>query len=184
MKLVRARVTDFKSIDDSGWVDIDDVTSMVGKNESGKTAFLGALKRLNPVDGDQEFELKDYPRKGYVKYRRQHKTDPAVAITAVMTLSDDEKYEMAEQVGGGRYRIRRDYGLQELQERIRLAVRHGRKRSRAALARKLRAAAGNRQPRRRRIVRHGTAQHAGSARCEAGRRRQADYQHLQPIQRA
>lgn len=101
MKLVRARVTDFKSIDDSGWVDIDDVTSMVGKNESGKTAFLGALKRLNPVDGDQEFELKDYPRKGYVKYRRQHMTNPAVAITAVLTLSDDEKYEMAEQVGAG-----------------------------------------------------------------------------------
>ena len=49
MKLVRARVTDFKSIDDSGWVDIDAVTSMVGKNESGKTAFLGALKRLNPL---------------------------------------------------------------------------------------------------------------------------------------
>ena len=83
MKLVRARVTDFKSIDDSGWVDIDDVTSMVGKNESGKTAFLGALKRLNPVDGIDKFDLKDYPRKGYVRYKRTHKDNPAVAITAV-----------------------------------------------------------------------------------------------------
>ena len=81
MKLVRARVTDFKSIDDSGWVDIDAVTSMVGKNESGKTAFLGALKRLNPVDGDQEFELKDFPRKGYVRYRRQHQANPATAVS-------------------------------------------------------------------------------------------------------
>ena len=101
MKLVRARVTDFKSIDDSGWVDIDAVTSMVGKNESGKTAFLGALKRLNPVDGGQEFELKDYPRKGYVRYRRRHPSDPAVAVTAVMALSEDEAEELAEQIGEG-----------------------------------------------------------------------------------
>lgn len=101
MKLVRARVTDFKSIDDSGWVDIDAVTSMVGKNESGKTAFLGALKRLNPVDGDQEFELKDFPRKGYVKYRRQHQDNPATAVEAVMTLSDAESKEVAAQIGDG-----------------------------------------------------------------------------------
>jgi len=101
MKLVRARVTDFKSIDDSGWVDIDAVTSMVGKNESGKTAFLGALKRLNPVDGDQKFELKDYPRKGYVKYRRQHEANPAPAAAAVMTLSEYEREELAAHLGDG-----------------------------------------------------------------------------------
>ena len=101
MKLVRARVTDFKSIDDSGWVDIDAVTSMVGKNESGKTAFLGALKRLNPVDGDQHFELKDFPRKGYVRYRRRHKEDPATAVTAVMTLSYEEREGLAAQIGDG-----------------------------------------------------------------------------------
>jgi hypothetical protein len=101
MKLVRARVTDFKSIDDSGWVDIDVVTSMVGKNESGKTAFLGALKRLNPVDGDQEFELKDFPRKGYVKYRRRHEDNPATVVEAIMTLSGAESKKVAAQIGEG-----------------------------------------------------------------------------------
>lgn len=101
MKLVRARVTDFKSIDDSGWVDIDVVTSMVGKNESGKTAFLGALKRLNPVDGDQEFELKDFPRKGYVKYRRRHEDNPATVVEAIMTLSGAESKKVAAQIGDG-----------------------------------------------------------------------------------
>ena len=101
MKLVRARVTDFKSIDDSGWVDIDAVTSMVGKNESGKTAFLGALKRLNPVDGDQHFELKDFPRKGYVKYRRRHQEDPATAVSVVMTLSDEENDRLSAHIGEG-----------------------------------------------------------------------------------
>ena len=45
MKLIRARVTNYRAIDDSGWVNINEVTSMVGKNESGKTAFLQALRR-------------------------------------------------------------------------------------------------------------------------------------------
>ena len=67
MKLVRARVTNYKSINDSGWVTMDGVTCLVGKNESGKTAFLHALRRLNPVPGaDADFALKDFPRKGYV----------------------------------------------------------------------------------------------------------------------
>lgn len=101
MKLVRARVTDFKSIDDSGWVDIDDVTCMVGKNESGKTGFLDALKRLNPVDGHEGFALKDYPRKGYVKYKRRHEESPAIAITTVFQLSDDELAQVESDLGQG-----------------------------------------------------------------------------------
>ena len=101
MKLVRARVTDFKSIDDSGWVDIDDVTCMVGKNESGKTGFLDALKRLNPVDGHEGFALKDYPRKGYVKYKRRHEESPAIAITALFQLSDDELGQIESELGQG-----------------------------------------------------------------------------------
>ena len=101
MKLVRAKVTNFKSIDDTGWVDVDDVTSMVGKNESGKTAFLGALKRLNPVDGKDKFDLKDYPRKGYVRYKRDHRDSPAIAITTEMELSDDELGQIEESLGKG-----------------------------------------------------------------------------------
>ena len=55
MKLTRARITNYKSIDDSGWVDIQNVTCFVGKNESGKTAFLQALKKLNPVGASGDF---------------------------------------------------------------------------------------------------------------------------------
>ncbi|MCH9010991.1 MAG: AAA family ATPase [Chloroflexi bacterium] len=101
MKLVRAKVTNFKSIDDTGWVDVDDVTCMVGKNESGKTAFLGALKRLNPVDGKDKFDLKDYPRKGYVRYKRDHGAKPAIAITTELELSEDEMRQIEESLGRG-----------------------------------------------------------------------------------
>ncbi len=102
LKLTRARVTDYRSIDDSGWVDIDNVTCLMGKNESGKTAFLAALKKLNPVGGaGGDFDLKDYPRKGYVKYRRQHKTDPAVVVRAQFRLDDDEVREIEMEYGVG-----------------------------------------------------------------------------------
>ncbi len=107
MKLVRAKVTNFKSIDDTGWVDIDDVTSMVGKNESGKTAFLGALKRLNPVDGIDKFDLQDYPRKGYVRYKRDHGSSPAIAVTTEMELSDDEMGRIEETLGKGAVKSRK-----------------------------------------------------------------------------
>ena len=102
MKLTRARVTDYRSIDDSGWVDVDSVTCLVGKNESGKTAFLAALKKLNPVDRvSGDFDLKDYPRKGYVKYRRRHKTSPAVVVRAEFRLDQDEIGEIEEEYGVG-----------------------------------------------------------------------------------
>ena len=91
MELVRAKVTNYKSIDDSGWVSIDGTTCLVGKNESGKTAFLQALRRLNPVPGaNGDFDLKDYPRKGYARYKRIHPERPSVAISAEFELSDDE----------------------------------------------------------------------------------------------
>ena len=102
MKLTRARVTDYRSIDDSGWVDVDSVTCMVGKNESGKTAFLAALKKLNPVERDTgDFDLKDYPRKGYVRYRRRHQTSPAVVVRAEFRLDDNEISQIEDEYGEG-----------------------------------------------------------------------------------
>ena len=102
MKLIRTRVTDYRSIDDSGWVDLDNVTCLVGKNESGKTAFLGALRKLNPVAGvNGDFDLKDYPRKGYVGYRRKHKTDPAVVVRAEFRLEDSELRQIEADYGPG-----------------------------------------------------------------------------------
>ena len=49
MKLTRARVKNYRSIDDSSWVKLEDVTALVGKNESGKTAFLQALRKINSI---------------------------------------------------------------------------------------------------------------------------------------
>jgi hypothetical protein len=72
MIIRRARVQNYKSIDDSGWVDLGQVTCLVGKNESGKTAFLQAITKFNPVAGQSgEFDATlEYPRKRLNGYER------------------------------------------------------------------------------------------------------------------
>jgi len=75
MRLKWARVRNFKSIDDSGVVEFEQgVTCLVGKNESGKTAFLEALHRLRPItlNAEANFDgLRDYPRRKWTR-DRQH----------------------------------------------------------------------------------------------------------------
>lgn len=73
LKLIKAQVWKYKSIEDSMPVALaDDVTVLVGKNESGKTAFLEALHKAMPL-GDIKYDyVADYPRKDLVRYRPQH----------------------------------------------------------------------------------------------------------------
>ncbi len=102
MNITRAKVTNYRSIDDSGWVSLDNVTTLVGKNESGKTAFLQALRRLNPVGGaNGKFDIMDYPRKGYVRYKRRHETDPDTVIQAEFKLTPEEMSELESRFGPG-----------------------------------------------------------------------------------
>ena len=72
MKLKRYTVREFKSIWDSGRIDIDDrVTCLVGKNEAGKTALLDALYRTNPIIRSHAKldETYDYPKREVEDYR-------------------------------------------------------------------------------------------------------------------
>jgi len=48
MRLKAFKVKMYRPILDSGWIDISDITVVVGKNESGKTALLKALHKFNP----------------------------------------------------------------------------------------------------------------------------------------
>lgn len=69
MKLLRFRVTGFRSVTDSGWIDVDDVTALIGTNESGKTNLLMPLWKLNPAKGGEIKPTADYPRKRYNEIR-------------------------------------------------------------------------------------------------------------------
>ncbi len=73
LTLVKAQVWKYKSIEDSTPVALADaVTVLVGKNESGKTAFLEALHKAMPLGGAKYDYVADYPRKDLVRYRPQH----------------------------------------------------------------------------------------------------------------
>ncbi|MDR3186164.1 MAG: AAA family ATPase [Christensenellaceae bacterium] len=50
MKLLKFRVTDFRSIIDSGWIECQNVTVFAGDNESGKTTLFFALMKLMPAN--------------------------------------------------------------------------------------------------------------------------------------
>lgn len=102
MKLTRARVTNYRSIDDSTWVNLEDVTALVGKNESGKTAFLQALRKINSIAGiEDQFNIRDYPRKGYIKYKKIHEENPGTVVQAEFKLSQDEISEIETFFGKG-----------------------------------------------------------------------------------
>lgn len=66
MKLTKFRVKNYKTIEDTGWIDSDQIGCLVGVNESGKTNIITALLKLNPVDETTKINaLLDYPRSKY-----------------------------------------------------------------------------------------------------------------------
>ena len=102
MKLTQARVINYRSIDDSSWVRVDDVTALVGKNESGKTAFLQAIRKINSISGEEDtFSIRDYPRKGYIKYKKIHDQNPCEVAQAEFELNVQEISEIEENFGNG-----------------------------------------------------------------------------------
>lgn len=63
LQIKRMKVTNFRSVADSGWIDIDHVTAFIGVNESGKTNLLLPLWKFNPArDGDLH-PTSDYPKR-------------------------------------------------------------------------------------------------------------------------
>tara|TARA_B110000211_G_C14093249_1_gene560761 strand:- start:248 stop:2245 length:1998 start_codon:yes stop_codon:yes gene_type:complete len=63
MQLESFRVRNFRSINDSGEITTDQLTAILGRNESGKSNLLLALQKLNPPEGIADIEaIKNFPR--------------------------------------------------------------------------------------------------------------------------
>ena len=88
--LTSFRVTNFRSIVDSGELHINDCTCLVGTNESGKTNLLMALHKLNPADGVRIDPLTDYPRKYYGTFDTNSDKEPFIRATFTMDVSVSE----------------------------------------------------------------------------------------------
>lgn len=102
MKLTKAHITKYKSIEDSTPVDIDEnVTVLVGVNEAGKSAFLESLYKAESVLDDEEYnEVFDYPRKDWLTYKRRadKKVSSTVAVLSY-ELSDEDVAAIEAELG-------------------------------------------------------------------------------------
>ncbi len=82
------RVTEFRSVQDSGWIDTEQITALIGTNESGKTNILLPLWKLNPAE-EGKIDLKDdLPREKYHTYRQA--TEKPIFISDRYVLTEDE----------------------------------------------------------------------------------------------
>src|SRR5713101_3105101 len=96
-KLIRFRVRNFRSVDDSGWVEVENVAALIGTNESGKTNILLPLWKLNPAKEGAIDLTSDYPRKHYNTFRTQ--SPQPVFIEAVFEVGADLSQQLAKLAG-------------------------------------------------------------------------------------
>lgn len=91
MHLVSFRVTNFRSINDSGEIDASRITALLGRNESGKSNLLRALQSLNPADGFKALNpIKDFPR----HRRLEECRDATPVVTTRWCLDEDDQSEL------------------------------------------------------------------------------------------
>lgn len=93
MKLISFRVQNFRSIEDSGDIDVTQRTALVGRNESGKSNLLLALQSLNPPKGIQALsKIKDFPRNRRITDYSEY----TPVLTTLWELSTEDQEALAE----------------------------------------------------------------------------------------
>ena len=89
-KLKKFKVYNFRSIEESDWIEVSDNSCLVGTNEAGKTNLLKALWKLRPVNNEPIIPLDDFPRHLYSNFKaNEHSRD--VFIAADFDLDDSFK---------------------------------------------------------------------------------------------
>ncbi len=80
LQATRFRVQNFRNIDDSGYIPIEQVTAFVGRNESGKTALLKALHKFNPATAEPYNAQREFPRDRYTREFRNGADWPVCSV--------------------------------------------------------------------------------------------------------
>jgi energy-coupling factor transporter ATP-binding protein EcfA2 len=63
LKLTNFSVENFRSVASSGNIPVEELTALVGRNESGKSNLLLALETVNPIGGQKDLDpVKNFPR--------------------------------------------------------------------------------------------------------------------------
>jgi predicted ATP-dependent endonuclease of OLD family len=109
VKLQGFRITMYRSVLDSDWIDVDQLAVLVGKNESGKTGVLKGLHKFNPFKPEPYSMDRDWPR-GH----RKDRNDKQVVCSCRFSPSTDELAELAKitdkPLGTPLLEVTKDYG--------------------------------------------------------------------------
>ncbi|MBD3280895.1 AAA family ATPase [Candidatus Dojkabacteria bacterium] len=110
MRLIKARVQNYRSVKDTGLFDIENLkTILVGPNEAGKTVVLQALQNINKPQDVPGFEaLRDYPRSLYNDIS-VGKIEPKEikVVTGIFQLETEDKEEIPERFHDCQYKMSR-----------------------------------------------------------------------------
>lgn len=103
VKLTHVQVTNFRCVEDSTRFSLAQTTCLVGKNESGKTSVLQALRKLRAYDDKNAKydKLRDYPRKHLADYPERHPDGDAVAVRTEWLLADSDVAVVESKFGAG-----------------------------------------------------------------------------------
>lgn len=100
MLLIDVRIKNYKCILDSETFSIDQLTCLVGKNESGKSAILQALYKLNPVDKEDTYDaLYEYPKMYQTDFEAGLIEDGDTVVISHWTFTAEEIEALEKQFG-------------------------------------------------------------------------------------
>ncbi|MCK9502367.1 MAG: AAA family ATPase [Desulfobulbaceae bacterium] len=95
MKLTQFKVTNYRNIWDSGWIDVNDITAFVGQNEAGKSNLFEALYRINPFAPGEAYNIdEDWPVDDW-----GNKDTSALVCQAKFVLASDEIKSLYDEAG-------------------------------------------------------------------------------------
>src|SRR5688572_4292046 len=91
MHLDSFRVSNYRSINNSGDIDVARITALLGRNETGKSNLLKSLASLNPSDGIRALNAtKDFPR----DRRLSECTEETPVLDTRWALDDNDRAEL------------------------------------------------------------------------------------------
>lgn len=115
MKLVKFKVGKFRSVKGTDWVDLDNLTCLVGTNEAGKTNLLLPLWKFNPADSSIKIDLlHDYPRDEYSLLNKERESENF--ISTLFSLSENERLELQDEYGSIEKEIEEESGSTTVKE--------------------------------------------------------------------
>lgn len=101
MRLIQARIRNYRSVEDSEEFKVGDLTCLVGKNEAGKTALLSALRGLRSTTNFSYDETRDYPRRFATRFDERHPDGTAGVVRTWWHVEEQDHRAVEQRFGPG-----------------------------------------------------------------------------------